>query len=76
LAWIDNKNGLARIRLTWDEETACSVKGKMLYNEVCGMCGCLTVMVAAPGGGKIRLDPNGADHLSTCPTRAKSKSPR
>lgn len=72
MAWIDNKNGLAAIRLTSDEVEACTAKGAMLYKEVCGMCSCLTVMVAAPGGGKIRLDPLGGDHLSTCPARKKA----
>jgi hypothetical protein len=75
LAWIENKDGLAKVRLTTDEENACSAKGKILYREVCGMCGCLTVMVSA-GGGKLRLDPMGGDHATTCPARAKPAAPQ
>jgi hypothetical protein len=73
LAWIDNsKKPLAKVRLTTDEENACSAKGKILYPEVCGMCGCLTVCVSTPGGGKLRLDPLGDDHASSCPARTKA----
>lgn len=67
MAWIENKEGLAKVRLTTDEIDACKARGNILYTEICGMCNCLCVTVAATGGGKIRLNPTGADHLATCP---------
>jgi hypothetical protein len=76
LAWIENKDSLAKVRLTADETDACTTKGRIQYMEICQMpgCGCVIIVVEVPGGGKVKLNPQGAPHLNSCPGMKKAAS--